>query len=418
MASDGAYDAARACYASLGVDTEAAITTAIATPISLHCWQGDDLGGFEVSASGVPGGGLAVTGNYPGRARTIAELQQDLKFALQLLPGGHRLNLHAFYGDFGGQPVDRDAIEVRHFQGWIDWCRGNGIGLDFNPTCFGHPFADSGLTLTHPEPAVRRFWIEHCRRCRTIGAEMGRQTESPTTVNFWVPDGMKDIPADRLGPRRQLAESLDEIFAEPVDPQHAIDSVESKLFGIGSEAYVVGSHEFYLAYAIRRQKFLCLDAGHFHPTESIADKLSAILPVVPGILLHLSRGVRWDSDHVVILDDDTIAILREVVRCRALPQVRIGLDFFDASINRIAAWVIGTRSVRKALLLALLEPIDQIRDAESAGDYTRRLALMEASKTLPFGIVWSELCRRQNVPDDIHWIDEVKSYEYHVLSKR
>lgn len=411
MADNTSFPAASECYSRLGVDVDAAIDAALATPVSLHCWQGDDVAGFEAAGTNEPGGGLAVTGNYPGRARTVVELRRDLEFALRLIPGAHRLNLHAIYGEFGEERVDRDAIEVWHYQGWIDWCRGLAMGLDFNPTCFGHPLAEDGFTLSHPDPAVRAFWVEHCRRCRSIGAEMGLQTGSPTITNVWIPDGMKDSPVDRLGPRQRLTGSLDEIFAEALSPQHNLDAVESKLFGIGSESYVVGSHEFYLAYAIRQQIYLCLDAGHFHPTESVVDKLSAALPVVPGVLLHLSRGVRWDSDHVVLFDDETLAIVREVVRCRALPRVRIGLDFFDASINRVAAWVIGARAARKALLWALLEPIDQLRAAEAAGDYTTRLSIAESVKTLPFGSVWNELCRRQNVPDDRQWLAEVRDYE-------
>ncbi|KAF0096202.1 MAG: L-rhamnose isomerase [Puniceicoccaceae bacterium 5H] len=411
------YDFARESYASLGVDTEAVLSTLAQVAISLHCWQGDDVGGFE-NADGELGGGLAVTGNYLGKARTLAELRQDLDQALKLIPGTHRLNLHAIYGDFGGETVDRDAIEVSHFQSWIDWCRERKMGMDFNPTCFGHEKADDGLTLSHPDTSVRDFWIEHCKRSREIGRAMGQQLGSPTVTNVWIPDGMKDLPADRLSYRARLEESLNTVFAEDIPASEHLDAVESKLFGIGSESFVVGSHEFYLGYAIKKQKVLCLDAGHFHPTESIADKISSVLLSVPHLLLHVSRGVRWDSDHVVLLDDPTKAIMQELVRCNALPKTHIGLDFFDASINRIAAWVIGTRAAQKALLQALLEPAEQLKQAELSGDYTTRLALFEQAKAMPWSAVWEEFCQRQGTPGEAAWLKEVKSYESNVLSQR
>ncbi len=412
-----AFDCAKERYAEVGVDVETALERLAEVPVSIHCWQGDDVNGLE-QADGELGSGLAVTGNYPGKARSMEELQADLEKAISLIPGNHRLNLHAIYGDFSDGLVDRDAIEPRHFQPWIDWCRSNKLGLDFNPTCFSHEKADDGFTLAHPDAGIRQFWIEHCKRCRTIGAAMGRQLGSPTVTNIWIPDGYKDLPADRLAPRARLRESLDAIFAEPLDPAHNLDAVESKLFGIGSESYVVGSHEFYLAYAVQHQKLLCLDAGHFHPTEDIAGKIAAVLLFVPELLLHVSRGVRWDSDHVVLLDDPTKAIMQELVRCDALERVHIGLDFFDASINRIAAWAIGTRASQKALLQALLEPLDTLREAELAGDFTKRLALMETMKALPYGEIWEEFCRRQDVPGETAWLSEVKDYELKVLSKR
>lgn len=415
--STTSYSLALETYAALGVDVEAALRRLATIPISLHCWQGDDVGGFE-SGGDLAGSGLATTGNYPGKARTIDELRADLQLAYRLIPGKHRLNLHALYGDFGGRKVDRNAITVAQFQSWIDWAKAQGLGLDFNPSYFAHPKAASGFTLTHPDKGIRQFWIEHGIACREIGAEMGRQLGTPTVTNVWIPDGMKDLPFDRKAPRERLAASLDAIFAKPIDPRFHLDAVESKLFGIGSESYVPGSHEFYLGYAIKHQKLICLDAGHFHPTETLTDKISSVLQYVPELLLHVSRGVRWDSDHVVILDDHLRGIMEELVRGDFLGRTHIGLDYFDASINRVAAWTIGTRNAIKALLLALLEPSAQLRAAEQAGDNTARLALMEEAKTLPFGAVWDEYCRRNNVPVGAAWLDEVRAYEKSVLSKR
>jgi L-rhamnose isomerase len=410
------YSAAKARYADLGVDSDAAMVALSRIPISLHCWQGDDVGGFENTGEGLSGG-IAVTGNYPGKARTPDELRADLDKALSLIPGKHRLNLHAFYGEFGGKKVDRDAIEPQHFKGWIDWAKANGMGMDFNPTCFSHPKAADGFTLSHPKKSIRDFWIEHCVRSREIGAVIGKALASPAVTNVWIPDGYKDTPVDRLAPRQRLADSLDKVFAKPLSPKHNLDAVECKLFGIGSESYVVGSHEFYMGYAIKNQKLLCLDAGHFHPTEGIADKLSSVLMFVPEILLHVSRGVRWDSDHVVTLDDALQAIAAELVRNKLLSRTHIGLDFFDASINRIAAWIIGTRNTLKALLVALLEP-PALREAEKSGDLTARLALMEDAKGLPWGAVWDAYCESQNVPSGANWLAGVKRYEDTVLSKR
>ena len=407
---ESAYRLAQERYSELGVDTEAALQALVKIPISLHCWQGDDVGGFE-RAGGEPGGGLAVTGNHPGKARTATELRGDLEKALSLIPGRHRLNLHACYAELGGRKVERSAYTMVQFQTWVDWCKAQGLGFDFNPSYFAHPLAADGLTLSHPDKGVRQYWIDHGIACRHIAADAGRQLGKTAVTNFWIPDGSKDQPADRKAPREQLAASLDAIFAEPIDAKLNLDAVESKLFGIGSESYVVGSHEFYLGYAITRQKYYCLDAGHFHPTESIADKISSVLQFVPGLLLHVSRGVRWDSDHVVLLDDPTRAIMEEVVRGGFLDRTSIGLDFFDASINRLAAWTIGTRNAIKALLIALLEPTATLRAAENAGDFTTRLALLEEQKSMPFGAVWDEYCRRQNVPVGAAWLDEVRRYE-------
>ena len=412
------YMLARERYADLGVDTEAVFEKLSAIPISLHCWQGDDVGGFESAGAALSGGGIQATGNYPGKARSLDELRSDLDQVFALLPGKHRLNLHAIYGDFGGNKVDRDAITPAHFQSWIDWAKERSLGLDFNPSYFSHPLANDGATLTHRDAKVRQFWIDHGIACRRIGAEMGRQLGSTVVTNVWIPDGSKDLPVDRKGPRKLLEQSLDAIFAEKIDPQHHLDAVECKLFGIGSESYVVGSHEFYMGYAVKNQKLLCLDAGHFHPTETLADKISSVLQFVPEIILHVSRGVRWDSDHVVLFDDATRATMEEIVRGDFLSRTHIGLDFFDASINRIAAWVIGTRATLKAPLAALLEPTEKLRALEAAGDNAGRLAMLEELKSLPFGAVWDEHCRRQNAPVGAAWLDEVRGYEKQVLAKR
>lgn len=411
------YTHACETYAELGVDCEAAIDALGHIAISMHCWQGDDVNGFE-SESGLSGGGILATGNYPGRARTIDELRQDLEAAYALIPGTHRLNLHAIYLDAWGKTVERDAIGPEHFASWVDWARAQGIGLDFNPTCFSHPKAADGFTLAHQDAGIRAFWIEHCRRSREIGAHFGRELGSPCVTNIWIPDGYKDTPADRAGPRARLEASLDAVLQSPLSPEVHYDAVESKLFGIGSESYVVGSHEFYLGYAVKRQILYCLDAGHFHPTESIADKISSILQHLPRLLLHVSRGVRWDSDHVITLSDELRAIARELVVGGYLGRTHIGLDFFDASINRIAAWTLGTRNMLRALLLALLEPTERLRAAEAAGDYTARLALFEASRSLPFGAVWEEACARADVPNDRVLLDAIRDYETTTLAKR
>jgi L-rhamnose isomerase len=411
-----AYDLAREQYAAIGVDTEEALRRLESVSISLHCWQGDDVGGFE-NDQGLTGGGIQATGNYPGRARTADELRADLDKAYSLIPGKHRLNLHASYAETGGG-VDRTEITTDHFRNWMEWAKAAGRGIDFNQTFFSHPRANDGFTIASADEANRRFWVEHGVLCRQIGAWLGRELGTPCITNLWIPDGYKDLPVDRRAPRERLRRSLDEIFAQKHDPAHLRDAVESKLFGIGSESYVVGSHEFYLAYAVANQVMLCLDAGHFHPTETIADKISSVLQFLPEILLHVSRGVRWDSDHVVILSDDLRAIAEEIVRGDYLKRVHVGLDFFDASINRVAAWVIGTRSMIKALLIALLEPTDRLRALEAEGDYTSRLALLEEAKTLPFGAVWDAYCERQGVPVGARWLEDVKEYEREVLSSR
>jgi len=412
-----AYQAASHRYAELGVDTEEAIKRLAKVPISIHCWQGDDVGGFERD-SGLGGGGIMTTGNYPGKARTADELRADMEKALSLIPGRHRASIHAMYAETGGKPVERNELGHEHFSAWIDWAKAQGIRLDFNGTFFSHPKAHSGFTLSSADEAIRKFWVEHGIACRKIAEHMGRQLHSPCVTNMWIPDGCKDIPADRKRPRERLRKSLDEMFAERIDRRYLLDSVEGKLFGIGSESYVVGSHEFYLGYAIMNNILLCLDAGHFHPTEVISDKLSAILNFLDEMLIHVSRAVRWDSDHVVILDDELTALMQEIVRGDYLGHVHIALDFFDASINRIAAWVIGTRSTIKALLKALLEPTARLQNFEYEGDFTSRLAMMEEAKTLPFGAVWDYYCLKCDVPVGTGWIDVVKDYELRVTSRR
>ena len=415
--TNAAYTLARQRYADLGVDTDAALRQLATVAISLHCWQGDDVGGFE-NPDGALGGGLAATGNYPGKARTPDELRRDAAKALSLIPGTHRFNLHAFYGEFGSRRVERDAIGPEHFAGWIDWAKSLGIGLDFNPTCFSHPNAADNFTLSHPDAGIRAFWIRHATACRRIGAAMGQALGSPCVTNVWIPDGMKDTPVDRVGPRERLRASLDAVFAEALDPRFHLDAVEGKLFGIGCESYTVGSHEFYFGYAISRKILYTLDTGHYHPTETITDKISAALMFVPEILLHVSRGVRWDSDHVVTLGDDLDAIAQELVRGGFLARTHIGLDYFDASINRVAAWVIGTRNTLKALLKAMIEPIDRLRECEAAADYTARLALQEEIKSLPWGAVWDRYCAMANVPGGGRWLDEVRDYERGVMAAR
>ncbi len=411
-----AYEAARQRYAELGVDTDKAIDRLAKIAISIHCWQGDDVGGFE-SGEGLSGGGMMATGAYPGKARTADELRADLQKAMSLIPGKHRLNLHAIYAETN-EKVQRNELGPEHFSAWIDWAKANGLGMDFNGTFFSHPKAESGFTLASADGGIRWFWVEHGIACRKIGAAMGKELGTPCVTNVWVPDGYKDMPADRKGPRQRLKESLDQIFAEKIDRKYLLDSVESKLFGIGSESYVVGSYEFYLGYAVKNNILLCLDTGHFHPTEVISDKISSVLTFLDQILLHISRGVRWDSDHVVILLDELWAIAQEIVRGDYLQRVHIGLDFFDASINRVAAWVIGTRCMLKALLIALLEPTEKLRDFESSGDFTCRLAMLEELKTMPFGAVWDYYCAKKNVPVGEAWLKEVKDYEAKVTSKR
>ncbi|MEK0315914.1 L-rhamnose isomerase [Cohnella sp. 56] len=410
------YEAAKAQYAAHGIDVDAALAKLSEIKISMHCWQGDDVRGFLNRDQDLTGG-IAVTGNYPGAARTPAELRADLEKALSLIPGKHKVNLHAIYADTD-EKVDLDAIEPRHYEKWVEWAKAQGLGLDFNPTCFSHENSKDGFTLSHADPAIREFWIEHCKRSRRIGAYFGEQLGQTCVTNVWVPDGFKDTPVDRLAPRRRLKESLDEVFAEALNPAHNLDAVESKVFGLGAEAYTVGSHEFYMGYGLQHNKLICLDAGHFHPTEVISNKLSSLSLFAEGMLLHVSRPVRWDSDHVVVLDDELLDIGRELVRGELLGKTHIGLDFFDASINRVAAWVIGTRNTIKSLLLALLEPTDALRKAELDGDYTTRLALVEEFKTYPFGAIWDYYCESQGVPVRERWLAEVKAYERDVLAAR
>jgi L-rhamnose isomerase len=404
-----AYQIAHDAYQALGVDTEAAMDRLDGIPISLNCWQGDDVRGFENPDQALTGG-IAVIGNYPGRARNGAELRADVALAMRMIPGPSRLNLHAIYLE-SEHPVERDQIRPEHFGAWVDWARDLGIGLDFNPTFFSHPMADSGMTLAHPDPEVRRFWIEHGKACRRVSASFGQALGTPSIMDIWIPDGCKDTPYDRTGPRQRLIQALDDMLAEPIDPRFHRDAVEGKLFGLGAESYTVGSNEFYLAYAASRHLMLCMDAGHFHPTEVVSDKLSAVLPFVDRVLLHVSRPVRWDSDHVVVLDDETQAIANELVRGDSLDQVAIALDFFDASINRIAAWVIGTRAMRKALLRALLEPAKLLAAAEASQDGTARLALFEELKSMPWSAVWDQYCSTRKVPVGLAWLEVVRQYE-------
>lgn len=410
------FEEAKQLYGQHGIDVDQILTELERIKISIHCWQGDDVRGFLFRDQDLSGG-ISVTGEYPGAAETPDQLRADLEKALSLIPGSHKVNLHAIYADTD-ESVDLDQLEPRHFQSWVDWAKEQGIGLDFNPTCFSHDKSKDGFTLSHADPAIRQFWIEHCKASRRIGAYFGEQLGQTCVTNIWVPDGYKDTPVDRMAPRQRLKDSLDEIFAEDINPEWNLDAVESKLFGLGSEAYVVGSHEFYMGYGIRNNKLICLDAGHFHPTESIAGKLSSLALFTDGLLLHVSRPMRWDSDHVVIMDDELTEIGRELVRNQLLDVTHIGLDFFDASINRIAAWVIGTRNTIKALLRAKLEPVDRLKQAELEGDYTTRLALTEEFKSYPFGAVWDYYCERLGVPVREEWLSEVKQYEQDVLLKR
>lgn len=412
------YESAEEQFAAFGVSTKNALDLLSSVSLSLHCWQGDDVGGFEKPDAALSGGGIQVTGNYPGKARSITELRKDAEKAFALIPGSHRFNLHAIYGEFGGKTVDRDQVAPEHFKGWIEWAKSNKLKLDFNATCFSHPNAADGLTLSHRAKDVRAFWIEHVKRCREISAVMGRELGSACIHDLWIPDGSKDVPVERWEARTRLRESLDEIFQVTLPPHEMKDAVESKLFGIGSESFVVGSHEFYLAYALKHKKMVCLDLGHFHPTELVADKLSALLQFFDELLLHVSRGVRWDSDHVVILNDDMRSLAEEIVRCGALNRVHLALDYFDASLNRVGAWIIGARSTQKAVLAALLEPGDRLRALERDGDFFGRLALLEESRLLPMGAVWDYFCLTKGVPAGEAWIAEVHRYENEVLSRR
>jgi L-rhamnose isomerase len=413
-----AFDAAREQYAAIGVDVDTAMKRLDHFPISLHCWQADDVGGFETPDAALSGGGIQATGNYPGKARNIDEHRRDLEKSMSLIPGSQRVNLHAIYGDFQGERVDRDQIEVKHFQSWIDWAREQGIGMDFNCSMFSHPMAADDLTLSHKDKGIRDFWIEHTKRCRIIGAEIGRQLGSPCIHNIWIQDGSKDIPVDRLTHRAILKDSLDEIFSVDYSTDHLKDAIESKLFGIGLEAMTVGNSEFYLAYAVSRQKLICLDSGHFHPTEQVGDKISSALLFVPEILLHVTRPIRWDSDHVVTMNDEVLLIAQEIVRCNALDRVHMGLDFFDASINRIGAYVVGTRAAQQAMLFALLEPRKLLLGYEENRQFFERLAVLELMKTKPFGAIWDYYCLKNGVPVAQEFIVEIQQYEKEVLSKR
>ena len=410
------YEEAGERYAALGTDTEEAIRRLSDIKISMHCWQGDDVKGFLFRDRELSGG-IQATGNYPGAARTPDELRADMDEAFSLIGGKHKVNLHSTYADTD-EKIDLDAIEPRHYASWVQWAKERGLGLDFNPTCFSHEKAESGYTLSSADESIRSFWVEHCRRSRRVGEYFGRELGQKCVTNVWIPDGSKDVPVDRYAPRLRLKESLDEVFAEKLDPGANLDAVESKLFGIGSESYVVGSHEFYMGYAMKNNVAVCLDAGHFHPTEVISNKLSSLLLFSDEMLLHVSRPVRWDSDHVVALDDELQEIANEVIRNGLLDRIHIGLDFFDASINRVAAWVIGMRNMQKALLRALLEPTAAMKKMELDGDYTARLAYLEEMKAMPWQIVFDEFCARQNVPTGLDWLTEVRAYEKKILAER
>lgn len=414
---DKRYREAREKYGELGIDTEKALEELQKFQLSLHCWQGDDVQGFEWQEISFEGSGLQVTGHYPGRARNAAELRQDLEKALSLIPGRHRVNLHSIYGEFNG-PVERNEYEPSHFRGWVEWAKALNLKLDFNATCFNHPKAASGLTLSHPRKEIRKFWVEHVRCCRKIAAFFGRELKSYAIHNLWIPDGLKDIPSDRWLYRQLLYDSLEEIFELEFSQTLLKDSLESKLFGLGSEAFVVGSHEFYLAYALKKGKMVCLDLGHFHPTESVADKLSAILQVSSELLLHISRGLRWDSDHVVIGNDELDTLAEEIVNSPIPEKIHLALDYFDASMNRVGAWVLGARSTLRSLLRALLLPWERIKQAELAGESLVKLAWRQVARDLPLGAVWDYYCLNHNVPPENLWLAEVKDYEDQVLSQR
>ena len=409
-----AYAIARERYAAIGIDTDQVLETLQHISLSLHCWQADDVTGFE-TPDGQLSGGIQATGNYPGKARNIDELRADILKAASYIPGKHRLNLHEIYGEFGGQFVDRDQVEISHFEGWMQWAEENGMKLDFNSTSFSHP-KSGNLSLSNPDEQIRQFWIEHTRRCRAIAEEMGKRQGDPCIMNIWVHDGSKDITVNRMAYRALLKDSLDQIFATRYT--HMKDCIESKVFGIGLESYTVGSNDFYIGYGVQNQKIITLDTGHFHPTESAADKVSSLLLYVPELMLHVSRPVRWDSDHVTIMNDETLDLCKEIVRCNAIDRVHIGLDYFDASINRIGAYVIGSRATQKCLLQALLEPIDTLRRYEASERGFERLALLEEAKSLPWGAVWDMFCMKNNVPVGEEFIPAILEYEKDVLSKR
>lgn len=409
-----AYEVAKARYAALGIDTEVALDKLQKIALSLHCWQADDVTGFE-NQGGDLSGGIQATGNYPGKARNIEELRADILKAKSYIPGTHRLNLHEIYGEFGGQFVDRDKVEPKHFQGWIDWAKKNNMKLDFNSTSFSHP-KSGNLSLSNPDPAIRNFWIEHTKRCRAIAEEMGKAQGDPCIMNVWVHDGSKDQTVNRMEYRALLMDSLDKIFEKKYDNMK--DCIESKVFGIGLESYTVGSNDFYIGYGASRGKMVTLDTGHFHPTELVADKVSSLLLFTPEVMLHVSRPIRWDSDHVTIMNDDTMELCKEIVRCDALDKVHIGLDYFDASINRIGAYVIGSRATQKCMMQALLEPLATLRAYEAKGQGFERLALLEEAKSLPWNAVWDMFCFRNGVPVGEEFIAEIQKYEQEVTSKR
>lgn len=411
------YEYARKAYAAYDVDTDKVLEEMRKRQVSIHCWQGDDVRGFEVSAIGASGGILS-TGDYPGRARTGEELRADYEKALSLIPGKHRINLHAIYAETDGEIVERDAIKTEHFSRWIDWAKKLDLAIDFNPTCFSHPMAASGFTLGSKDEKVRRFWIDHVKVCRKIAADIGRELGKACIMNIWVPDGMKDIPADRMGYRALLKKSLDEIYEVKYDRKYLIDAFESKLFGIGLESYTAGSHEFVMSYALKNDITMTFDMGHFHLTESVADKISSALLFADNLLLHVSRPVRWDSDHVVVYNDELVAVAQEIKRCNAFDRVYYGLDFFDGSINRITAWVSGTRAALKSILFAMLEPTELIADEENKGSYGNRMALMEEFKALPLGAVWDKYCLDMNTPAGADWLEDVREYEERVLALR
>lgn len=411
------YELAKKEYEKWGIDVDKALEDLKKVKISIHCWQGDDIAGFEVNQKELSGG-IAATGNYPGKARNAEELRKDLDKALSLIPGKHKVNLHAIYAETDGKFVDRDEIKPEHFENWVSWAKKNGLGLDFNPTIFSHEKADDGLTLSHPNKEIRDFWIRHCIASRKIGEYLGKELGQPCLTNLWIPDGYKDIPSDRLGPRQRLKDSLEQIFKEKIDKKYNLDSVESKVFGIGAESYTVGSSEFYMNFAAKNDVLCLMDTGHYHPTEVVSDKISSMLLFSDKIALHVSRPVRWDSDHTIILDDELKELAKEIVRNDALDKVIIGLDFFDASINRVAAWTMGTRNMIKALLNAMLLPNKKLKELQDEGNYTDRLALMEEFKTYPMGAVWDYYCEVNNVPVKESWLDEVKKYEKEELSKR
>jgi L-rhamnose isomerase len=412
------YEIARESYAEMGVDVEKVLEKLDKISISLHCWQTDDVGGFEREGASLSGGGIQSTGNYPGKARSIAEARQDLEKVYSLLPGKHRLNMHAMYGDFSDGLVDRDQVGPKQFESWVEWAKKLGIGIDFNSTLFNHPKSDSGYTLSDLNPDIRNFWIEHVKRCREISEYLGKELNTRTVHNIWIPDGAKDITVNRFKHRALLKESLDKIMEPKMDPKYMADAVEAKLFGIGVENFTVGSHEFYLSYATKNDMMLCLDIGHFHPTEQVSDKVSAVFQFIPELLFHVTRPIRWDSDHIVTLDDEVRALFNEIVWADKLDKVNIGLDFFDGSKNRIGAYVVGTRAAQKAVLLALLNPVEKMREYDEAGKNFEQLALFEEAKSKPFGAVWDYYCMTKDVPAAEDYIAEVQQYEKDVLSKR